>query len=71
MSADTLTATSREFYERAKLKVAASIAFGAGSLMLLGFCSEYGGLSQATRIYGDQSGLGKAFCRSRNVLNTL
>ena len=45
MSSDTLTLTSRAFYERAKAKLAASIVLGAGALMLLGFCSEDAGLS--------------------------
>jgi hypothetical protein len=57
MSADTLTQPSRDFYERAKLKVAASLAFAAGSLMLLGFCAEYGGQSNYYRIILDQNGL--------------
>jgi hypothetical protein len=55
MSADTLTQTSRAFYERAKAKLAASIILGAGSLMLLGFCSENGGLSRSNAIYADNS----------------
>jgi hypothetical protein len=46
MSADTLTLTSRAFYERAKAKLAASIILGSGALMLLGFCSEDSGLSK-------------------------
>lgn len=53
MSADTLTITSRAFYERAKAKLAASIILGAGSLMLLGFCSEDGGLSRFNTIQAD------------------
>jgi hypothetical protein len=54
MSADTLTQTSRAFYERAKAKLAASIILGSGALMLLGFCSEDGGLSRSNEIFADQ-----------------
>lgn len=43
MSADTLTATSRTFYERSKAKVALSIITGAAGMMLLGFCASVGG----------------------------
>lgn len=53
MSADTLTITSRAFYERAKGKLVLSIILGAGSLMLLGFCSEDGGLSRYNSITAD------------------
>jgi hypothetical protein len=53
MSADTLTLTSRAFYERAKAKLAASIILGSGALMLLGFCSEDSGLSKSNNIYAD------------------
>ena len=55
MSADTLTLTSRAFYERAKAKLAASLILGAGSLMLLGFCSEDGGLSRSNSIKSDNT----------------
>lgn len=47
MSADTLTATSRAFYERSKMKVALSIVTGAAALMLLGFCASAGGQASA------------------------
>ena len=42
---DSLTASSRSFYERSKAKLAASIVIAAGGLMILGFCSSAGGLS--------------------------
>lgn len=48
MSADTLTATSRTFYERTKSKVAISIIVAAGGLATLGFCSATGGQSAAS-----------------------
>lgn len=47
MSADTLTASSRQFFERTKGKLAASIFAAAIGLMFLGFCSVTGGQSQA------------------------
>ena len=55
MSADTLTLTSRAFYERAKAKLAASVVFGAGALMLLGFCSENAGLSSYNETMADKA----------------
>ena len=42
---DSLTASSRSFYERSKGKLALSIVIAAGGLMVLGFCSVAGGLS--------------------------
>lgn len=42
---DSLTASSRSFYERSKGKVALSIVVAAGGLMVLGFCSVAGGQS--------------------------
>lgn len=45
MSADTLTITSRNFFERTKVKLALSIVTAAFGLFLLGFCSAAGGLS--------------------------
>jgi len=41
--ADVLTPTSRNFFERTKAKLVASLVLGASSLMLLGFCSYSGG----------------------------
>lgn len=55
MSADTLTLTSRAFYERAKAKLATSIVLGAGALMLLGFCSEDSGLSSYNETMADKA----------------
>ena len=48
MSSDTLTVTSRAFYERSKAKVAISIIVAASSLMLLGFCAVAGGNSASS-----------------------
>eukprot|EP01040_Poterioochromonas_malhamensis_P007949 gene7949-8591_t len=48
MSADTLTATSRHFYERTKSKVAISIIVSAAGLGALGFCAATGGLSASS-----------------------
>eukprot|EP01038_Epipyxis_sp_PR26KG_P007678 gene7678-10448_t len=58
MSADTLTVTSRTFFERTKVKLVLSIVASAAALMLLGFCSTSGGLSAAQnnllqKTYGD------------------
>jgi hypothetical protein len=49
MSADTLTVTSRAFYERSKFKIAVSIVAGGAALFFLGFCSAAGGESQASQ----------------------
>ena len=48
-SADSLTVTSRAFYERAKIKTAVSIFLAAYSLMLLGFTSTAGGLAASNQ----------------------
>eukprot|EP01041_Mallomonas_annulata_P012932 gene12932-27282_t len=48
-SADSLTVTSRAFFERAKIKTAASIFLASYGLMLLGFCSTAGGLSASNQ----------------------
>ena len=42
MSSDTLTVTSRAFFERTKAKLALSVITAAAGLMLLGFCSSVG-----------------------------
>lgn len=47
LTLDTLTIKEREFYERAKLKLSVSLMFAAFGMMLLGFCSQSGGLSAA------------------------
>lgn len=57
MSADTLTASSRNFFERTKSKVAISIIVSAGALLTLGFCSSTGGVSSAYGDYSKVSGL--------------
>ena len=54
MSADTLTATSRAFYERSKTKAAASFFLAAASMVFLGFCAQSGGESSA---YGNLNDL--------------
>ena len=56
-SADTLTATSRAFYERSKAKVVISIFAAAGGMMLLGFCSSTGGQSSAANTRADPSNI--------------
>ena len=47
MSSDTLTVTSRNFFERTKAKLGQSLIVASASLMLLGFCSIAGGASQS------------------------
>lgn len=49
-TADELGITSREFFEHAKMKMAYSIIFSAGSMMLLGFAAIAGGEANG---YGD------------------
>ena len=44
---DSLTVSSRSFYETAKLKVAASLIFGGACMFLLGMLAQNGGLSNA------------------------
>lgn len=53
MTADTLTVTSRAFYERSKLKVVYSLVIFGFSAMLLGFSSEAAGVSDANNIDAD------------------
>ena len=45
MSADTLTSSSRTFLERSKLKLTLSIIFGGAGMVMLGMCSQFGGMS--------------------------
>ena len=52
-SPDSLSVTSRAFYERGKAKVAASIFLAAGALMLLGFSSTAGGISNSSQLTYD------------------
>jgi hypothetical protein len=81
MSADTLTVTSRTFYERTKTKVAISIITSAAGLMALAFCSSTGGLAAsngdlAKSYTGDakdavealQSGYGRLFIFKNSVI---
>mmetsp|Transcript_2256 Transcript_2256/g.3066 ORF Transcript_2256/g.3066 Transcript_2256/m.3066 type:complete len:140 (-) Transcript_2256:238-657(-) len=48
MSADALTATSRNFYEWTRAKIIISIVSASACLLLLGFCSYSGGLSNSS-----------------------
>lgn len=57
MSADTLTPASRDFYERAKGKVALSIAVSAIGLAFLGFTACAGGEASAANNALDYKGL--------------
>lgn len=43
MSADSLSSSSRSFYERSKGKLNISLVLAAASMMLLGFCGVAGG----------------------------
>jgi hypothetical protein len=45
--ADSLTTTSRAFYESTKWKMFSSLSLAAVGLMLLGFCSASGGVSNS------------------------
>lgn len=54
MSADTLTVTSRAFFERTKGKLVSSLALIAGALGFLALCSIAGGLSAANQEYLDR-----------------
>jgi len=53
-SPDSLSVTSRGFYERAKNKVAGSIFLAAACLTLLGFCAAAGGISNSNTIVLDE-----------------
>lgn len=53
MSSDTLTVTSRAFYERSKAKVAISIIVAASGLMLIGFCAVAGGNAASNNALGE------------------
>ena len=44
-SADTLTNSSRVFYERTRTKIVMSIVIGAVACYLLGYCAVAGGTS--------------------------
>ncbi len=55
MSSDTLTYSSREFYENSKIKVSISLTFAGIGLLLLGFASIDGGLSQSSNLQADRT----------------
>ena len=57
-SADSLSTTSRAFFERAKIKTAVSIFLSAYALMLLGFCATSGGLSASNQQLYQHAGNG-------------
>jgi hypothetical protein len=62
---DSLTASSRSFYERSKAKLALSVVIAAGGLMILGFCSIAGGESasnsQLKELYPDDDHIQYSF----------
>jgi len=47
MSADTLTAKSRNFYEFTRFKLLGSICLGGAGLFMLGYCSIAGGVAKS------------------------
>ena len=57
MSADSLTGSSRAFYEQTRFKMAASIFLGSMACMTLAYCSSYGGESNSAayleKVYKD------------------
>ncbi len=55
MSADSLTSSSREFYERTKLKLVWSVILAGGGLMMLGMCAANGGESASNKIKMDNA----------------
>jgi hypothetical protein len=57
MSADTLTASSRAFYERSKSKAAASFFLASAAMVFLGFCAASGGQAAAYNNLQDTPGL--------------
>jgi hypothetical protein len=54
-SIDALTPPSRAFYERSKLKMAASIVLGASCMMLLGFTANSGGQAAAANYNANEA----------------
>lgn len=52
---DSLTASSRIFYERSKAKLSVSIVLSALGLMLLGFCSIAGGNASYNQVLKDNA----------------
>jgi hypothetical protein len=55
MPKDELSLTSRNFFERARVKLIMSLLIASGGLMLLGFCSFSGG--QASKFNSEVSSL--------------
>lgn len=47
MSADSLSATARAFYEQTRFKMVASIFLASMAMMALAYCSTYGGQSNS------------------------
>jgi hypothetical protein len=47
MSADSLTGTSRAFYEQTRMKMVASLFLGSMACLGLAYCSSYGGISNS------------------------
>jgi hypothetical protein len=47
MSADSLTGTSRAFYEQTRMKMVASLFLGSMACFGLAYCSSYGGISDS------------------------
>ena len=53
---DSLTLSSRQFYERSKAKLVVSVIVAAASMMLLGFCASAGGqAASANEVAGEQT----------------
>ncbi len=71
MSADTLTVTSRAFYERSKAKVAISIIVAASGLMLLGFCSVAGGNAASNNEIYQTTGAKQSDDHNQNSIQAL
>jgi hypothetical protein len=60
---DELSGPSREFYERALMKMSLSLVFAAIGFVFLGFASQAGGLSSSSNYQLKIDGLsGKNFC---------
>jgi hypothetical protein len=70
MSADSLSPSSRNFYERVKSKMVMSIFTGALGLLFLGFCATTGGQSQANADLGDKDNLDDHTADSYDALTT-
>lgn len=54
---DELDIPSREFYERAKLKLSFSLFLAALGMMLLGISAQSGGNSRGFAYFAEQNGL--------------